>query len=86
VTLIWYPTTYNPVYYEVSASANAMNGSTAITVPDLSSLPGFLALPASKQSVQWWATVTTQTFGVNQLIPANGTATSVANSGSYTVP
>jgi hypothetical protein len=68
----------------MNATANYQNGSTAMSIPDLSSLTGFLATPPSGANVRWSA-------GVYQgdpflASPPSGTIQGVDNSGSYTEP
>lgn len=73
--------------FSVSATANYLNGSTALAFPDLSSLPGFAAPPPSGTMVSWVAAVEQNSAGPDQSLPMNGgTLTSVENDGSYTVP
>jgi hypothetical protein len=68
----------------MNATANYQNGSTAMSVPDLSSLTGFLATPPSGTTVSWSASV----YQGDPLLtsPPSGTIQSVSNSGSYTEP
>jgi len=68
----------------MTATANYQNGSTAMSIPDLSNLTGFLAPAPSGTTVEWNA-------GVYQgdpflTSPPSGTIQSVVNSGSYTEP
>ena len=68
----------------IRATANYQNGSTALSIPDLSSLTGFLARPPSGTTVGWSA-------GVYQgdpflTSPPSGTVQGATNSGSYTEP
>jgi len=68
----------------MTATANYQGGSTAMSIPDLSSLTGFLAPVPSGTTVTW-------TAGFSQgnpllTTPPNGTIQSVSNSGSYTEP
>jgi hypothetical protein len=68
----------------MTATANYQNGSTAMNIPDLSSLTGFLAPVPSGTTVSW-------TAGFNQgnpflTTPPSGIIQSVSNSGSYTEP
>jgi len=72
--------------FEVYATGNFLNGSTSLTFPDLSSLTGFLAPPASATQVSWQATIDQGSYPSLQPIPANATTTTVSNSGTYTVP
>jgi hypothetical protein len=68
----------------MTATTNYQSGSTAMSIPDLSSLTGFLAPVPSGTTVTW-------TAGFSQgnpllTTPPSGTIQSVSNSGSYTEP
>jgi hypothetical protein len=68
----------------MTATANYQNGSTAMSIPDLSNLTGFLAPATSGTTVGW-------TAGFSQgdpflTTPPSGTIQSVDLSGSYTEP
>jgi hypothetical protein len=68
----------------MTATANYRNGSTAMTIPNLSSLTGFLANPPSGTTVSWTAAFNQgDPFLTN---PPSGTAQEVSNFGSFTVP
>ena len=71
---------------KIIATANFLNGSTSLAVPDLSTLPGFLAPPASGTSVLWEAEISHSTSPLLQPTQTNGTVTSVSNGGWLTVP
>jgi hypothetical protein len=67
----------------MSATANYQNGSTSMTVPDLSSVSGFLTPPA-EGTIYWTADIAQGTLsGTN---PPNGTIQSVSNNGTYALP
>lgn len=68
----------------ISATANYQNGSTAISIPDLSSLTGFLATPPSGTTVGWSAAVYQGDPFLTS--PPSGTIQGADNSGSYTEP
>lgn len=75
----------------VTATAKFQNGSTSLTVPDLSSLAGFFAPISSGSQVSWIADIDGGTaqqlptpFFVNT--PPNGTSAFVQNTGTYTAP
>jgi len=86
VILSWMMNSSNEQAFEVTATANFLNGSTLLTVPDLSSLPGFPAPPASGTSVLWEAEISHSTSPLLQPMPMNGTVSSVSNAGWLTVP
>jgi len=68
----------------ITATANYQNGSTAMSIPDLSNLTGFLAPATSGTTVGWNAGVSQG--GPLLTSPPSGTIQSVGNSGSYTEP
>jgi hypothetical protein len=84
--------------YNFIATRNSMGGASSLTFPDLSSVPGFLSLPLSGQEVNWGAALVQSTYGIQPVttsetvipavwtVAANGTVSSVANSGSYILP
>jgi hypothetical protein len=67
----------------IDASANYQAGSTALAVPDLSAVTGFMAPPSSGTVVQWNA-------GMEQVVssglPSSLNEKSVGDSGTYIVP
>jgi hypothetical protein len=84
VTLQWFPeiTTNNLVL--MNATANYQNGSTSMTIPDLSSLTGFLVPAASGTTVYWTARVDQgDPFLTN---PPSGTVQQAGSTGTYTEP
>ncbi|MGA7832238.1 MAG: hypothetical protein WCA21_14870 [Terracidiphilus sp.] len=68
----------------VTATANYQNGSTAMSIPDLSSLTGFLAPATSGTTVDWTAEYSQG--DPNLTTPPSGSIQSVSNSGNYTEP
>jgi len=68
----------------MTATANYQNGSTAMSIPDLSSLTGFLASVPSGTTVDWTAEYSQG--DPNLTTPPSGSIQSVSNSGSYTEP
>ncbi|MGB7549492.1 MAG: hypothetical protein WBM14_17280 [Terracidiphilus sp.] len=70
----------------VTATENYLNGSATLAIPDLTSLTGFLAPPASGTFVEWGATIFQASFPPLETFPSNGTVTWVGNAGSYTAP
>jgi hypothetical protein len=85
----WTPTATARNSNTVTATPNFLNGATSLSVPDLSSLSGFVAPAASGTQVAWNVDV----FGnAGQAFPAvavpsgNGLAALVQNSGTYTQP
>lgn len=70
----------------VTASANYQNGSTALAIPDLSALPGFVSAPASGTLVVWVCIIEQNGQGAQQPVSNSPLITSVENSGFYTVP
>jgi hypothetical protein len=68
----------------VDSSANFQNGSTSITVPDLSKLTGFVANPPSGTSVYWGASIGQgNPFATT---PPSGSEPGVSVAGHYNVP
>jgi hypothetical protein len=60
--------------------------STRMTVPDLSSLTGFLAPPASGTQVSWRAYIEQASFDILAPQPPSSMGSLVQTSGTYTVP
>lgn len=71
---------------DVTATLNYQAGSTTLTVPNLSSVAGFLPAPPSGAQVTWFAQVWQSSYGFNWPPPGNSTYSSVSNEGSFTVP
>ena len=88
--LYWFPSSTVQREIQISASENYQKGSTSLTFPDLSSLPGFLAAPASGSQVSWSAYINQSSAGIFggllQKLPANQTMSEAANQGELVVP
>ena len=74
---------------EIIATANFQNGATTITVPNLTSMPGFIAPPPSGTVVFWNTSIyggpeQETIFFSNR--PPNGSLSFVQNGGTYTEP
>jgi hypothetical protein len=87
--LEWIPSTNSLYTLTVTATANYQAGSNAITIPDLTSLAGFLP-PASPGSRIYWAASiwggTTSVFNFLSAPPPSGSLSFVQQSGLYTQP
>lgn len=71
----------------VIATANHQNGATNLTVPDLTSLPGFFAMAPSSTKINWVTTTwggTAQFYLGTTVIPQ--TISGASDQGSYTQP
>jgi hypothetical protein len=66
------------------ASANYQNGATAISIPDLSGITGFIAPAPTGTTIHWQAGIG-QGVSVGS-VDSSSTVTSVGNSGAYTEP
>ena len=87
VGMSWTPNPANAGYeVNVTATANYLNGSTTLAIPNLSGLTGFLPPPASKSPVDWSAGIYEGNFLCLGTWPTTGSTTEVANSGNYTAP
>lgn len=72
---------------DVVATANYLNGSKTVAIPDLSSVPGFAISPnVSGYPISWFAEIEQSSSGVFQSPSPNATASGVQNSGGYTLP
>jgi hypothetical protein len=76
----------NNYQVEISATANHQGGSTALALPNLSGLTGFLPAPASGTVVYWSAEIWQYSSGINLPLPLNSTRSGVSNQGVFTVP
>ncbi len=56
------PPPQNSYSLEITATPTYMNGATTLPVPDLSSIPGFMAPPSAGSNVQWSVTVNGQNY------------------------
>lgn len=71
----------------VQATSSSLDGATTLTIPNLSSVPGFLASPGSGATVTWSSGVEGQTYPFfPPSTPANSLWVSAVNYGTYTVP
>jgi hypothetical protein len=71
------------------ATANFQSGATTITIPDLTSLPGFLAPAPTSTTINWVADIfggTEQEFTFSANLPANSSIQSVENKGTFVQP
>ena len=71
----------------VIATANHQNGATTVTIPDLTSLPGFLSMAPSGTKITWVVTTwggTVQFYSGATAVPQ--TLSSALDQGSYTQP
>ncbi|HEV8180887.1 MAG TPA: hypothetical protein VGQ61_00875 [Candidatus Angelobacter sp.] len=71
----------------VISTANNQNGATALAVPDLTSIPGFLPMAPAGTTISWFASTvggTTQFYAGPTPIPQ--TVSRVSNQGTYTQP
>jgi hypothetical protein len=83
----WYPSSTATNYVEVDASGNYLAGSTTVAIPDLSSVTGFVAAPASNTKVSWGADVLQLEHPCFQPSSVfNSTWKWVETGGTYTAP
>ncbi len=82
----WVSATGVSSLYEVEATANYQNGSTALAFPDLSGVAGFLPAPTSGSLAVWTAEIVQSSGSATTTAPSNVTGIAVANSGTFTVP
>jgi hypothetical protein len=89
-SFFWSPTMTSVDVYSMTASENYQNGSISITFPNLSTIPGFLPLPASGASISWFVSVEQGSIpnaaGVPPLNTPIPSVQAVSNSGAYDVP
>jgi hypothetical protein len=86
VEMNWSPTPSTVNVVLLTATWNYLNGSTTVSIPDLSSLTGFLPPPASGTQVGWSAQISQGRFPSLQQPSSNATITTLSNTGTYTVP
>ncbi len=72
--------------FTVTATPDFLHGSTGVTFPDLSSVPGFFQALASGTQVTWSAEVVQDSYGVEQPTPSRSTGAFVETDGTFTVP
>jgi hypothetical protein len=85
----WIPSTNSLYSVTVIATGNYQTGSNSITIPDLTSVAGFLPSPSSGADVYWVASVwggTTPIFDYLSAPPSNGSVSFVEQSGTFTAP
>ena len=82
----WDAPTVGFIEFQVTTSANYLNGSTAVAFPDLSGVPGFVAPPPSGTQVNWVALIAQSNVGAPQPMPTDATISTLENAGAYTVP
>jgi len=70
----------------VTATRNFLNGTTVISMPDLSGLAGALSTPATGDYVNWDVGITQTAYESQPATLANSTVTNVGNSGTYEIP
>jgi hypothetical protein len=86
IALSWSPTSVGQTTSVVYATANYLNGSTSLGVPNLTGVSGFLSVPPSGGLVIWFADVEQSSAASLQPLGPNGTYIDVENGGSFTVP
>jgi hypothetical protein len=86
ITMSWNPTSVGQTTSVVYATANYLNGSTSLAVPNLTGVSGFLSGPPSGGLVIWFADVEQSSAASLQPLGQNGTYIDVENGGSFTVP
>lgn len=84
--LLSWPTATSFAEYQVIASANYLNGSTTIALPDLSGIAGFMPPPPSGTGILWVGLISESSVGVPQALSSNETIITVENSGNFNVP
>lgn len=85
----WNPSTKSLYSLTVIATGNYQAGSSSITIPDLTSVSGFLPSASSGSDVYWVASVwggTTPVFDYLSAPPASGSLSFVEQSGIFTAP
>lgn len=86
VSMLWLTGSSAATGVSVEATANHLNGSTTVAIPDLSGLTGFMAAPASNTQVIWGTSILHLDSGCLQPASSNSTTKVVTNSGNYTTP
>jgi len=87
--LEWIPSTNSLYTLTVTATASYQGGSNAITIPDLTSLAGFLPSASAGSQIYWAASIwggTTPVFDFLSAPPSSGSLSFVQQSGLYTQP
>jgi len=86
VSMDWSTSSSAQNIVSVLATENYLNGSTTVSIPDLSGLAGFAAAPPSGTAVVWGATVLQGNSSCLQPPPLNATVKVVTDTGFYTSP
>lgn len=84
ISIDWAQSATSTYFIQMTATANYLNGSTSVTIPDLSSLTGFLAPAASGTAINWSAQINQGDPYLTN--PPSGAIQGVGNSGTYTEP
>lgn len=84
----WFTSATTTNFVLVTATSSFQNGSTALSIPNLTSIPGFLAPAPSGTTIGWGVTIlNAQTpFSFLPSVEANGTGPLVENRGTYVEP
>lgn len=87
-TIAWNTSTTSADFITVDATSAFQNGSTSLTIPNLSSLPGFLPVAPSGATIDWNVVIANAQTPLSFLpsVLANGTGPLVESRGSYVVP
>jgi hypothetical protein len=74
--------------YQISVHATQafQNGSTNVAIPDLTSIPGFLASAPSGTTVSWFVAVSGGSYFPFTSTPTSGSLSSASDSGTYIEP
>lgn len=85
ITIEW---SVNSTLYETTVTATSafLNGATALSVPDLTSLTGFFPSAASGTNIYWLADVYGGTYQWFEPTPTGATLALAQNSGQFTEP
>jgi hypothetical protein len=88
--LTWFTSSSNASGIGMIATNSYQSGATTLTIPNLTSIPGFLPPPVSGASVSWAAGISggsgpSLAFSFGQQ-PANGSISLVQNKGTYVEP
>jgi hypothetical protein len=87
--LTWTPAASTVNSITVTATANFQSGANTITIPNLTSLSGFIAAAPTSTHINWVADIfggTGQQFAFFPTPPPNSTVSFVQNRGSFTQP
>ena len=84
--LSWNSDAQNINILVVAATSTYLNGSAMVSIPNLSSIPGFLAPAVSGVSVEWTAEVLGATYQLLETVPLNSSQVSANDNGTFIVP